>query len=241
MATRIFIKGNFLIARSDLNNNSFIRVPKSDVIPFRDEFDNFGFFDRNTLARIEGFQKLTQLGRIEEWNIDNEFPPSQTVFPFSDIVDELGAPYLSADDLDSLLLTNLGACATGGGGGGITYVATDATLSGDGTPGFPLSVVPIISAYDERFDPFLAIVGNVWETLIVPNTPIHKLITVIAKTSTANVIVGVRMVGSGLNRRIQIDGESATSFNVSTDMFGQIEVYSSNIGSTDFYVTSYLF
>lgn len=140
MSTRIFIKGNFLIARSDLNNNSFIRVPKSDVIPFRDEFDNFGFFDRNTLARIEGFQKLTQLGRIEEWNIDNEFPPSQTVFPFSDIVDELGAPYLSADDLDSLLLTNLGACATGGGGGGITYVATDATLSGDGTPGFPLHV-----------------------------------------------------------------------------------------------------
>ena len=241
MATKIFIKGNFLIAQSDVNNNSFIRIPKTDVIPLRDEFDNFGFFDRNTLARIEGFQKLTQLGAMEEWNIDAALPPSQTAFPFSDIVDELGVPYVSADFLDDLLLSNLGACSTGGGGGGITYVATDTTLTGDGTPGFPLSVVPIISSYDERFDPFLAIVGNVWETLIVPNTPIHRIINVVAKTSTANVIVGVRMVGSGLNRRIQIDGESATSFNVSTDMFGQIEVYSSNILATDFYVTSYLF
>ncbi len=34
-----------------------------------------------------------------------------------------------------------------GGGGGLTEVATDATLTGDGTVGDPLSVVPTTSAY----------------------------------------------------------------------------------------------
>ena len=171
--------------------------------------------------------------------------PKRFVIIATDVVagdweDNLAVVYTLAT-LTQFLRINTAIIPTGGGGGGLTYVATDATLNGDGTPGFPLSVVPIISSYDERFDPFLAIVGNVWETLIVPNTPIHKIITVVIKTSTANVIVGVREVGSGLQRRIQIDGESATSFNVSTDMFGQIEIYSSNIGSTEFYVTSYLF
>ena len=171
--------------------------------------------------------------------------PKRFVIIVTDVVagdweDNLAVVYTLAT-LTAFFRENTAIIPTGGGGGGLTYVATDATLVGDGTPGFPLSVVPIISSYDERFDPFLAIVGNVWETLIVPNTPIHKIITVVIKTSTANVIVGAREVGSGLQRRIQIDGESATSFNVSTDMFGQIEIYSSNIGSTEFYVTSYLF
>jgi len=156
-------------------------------------------------------------------------------------VDNLAVVY-TVPSLEAFLRINTALIPTGGGGGGgLTYVATDATLDGDGTPGFPLSVVPVLASYEERFDAFLAIVGGVWESVIVPNTPINELITVVCKTSTANVVVGVRMVGSGLNRRIQIDGESATSFNVKTDMLGKIEIYTDNIMNTEFFVTSYLF
>jgi len=166
-----------------------------------------------------------------------------------DVVDVTGgnwendlAVIYTVPSLEAFLRLNTALIPTGGGGGGgLTYVATDATLNGDGTPGFPLSVVPVLASYEERFDPFIALIASAWHTIIVPNTPINELITVVCKTSTANVVIGVRMVGSGLQRRIQIDGESATSFNVRTDALGQIQLFTDNILNTDFYVTSYLF
>jgi len=55
-------------------------------------------------------------------------------------VDNLAVVY-TVSSLEAFLRINTALIPTDGGGGGLTYVATDATLDGDGTPGFPLSVI----------------------------------------------------------------------------------------------------
>ena len=240
MAVKIFIKSNFLIVRNDVKNNSYIRVATNDVTPVRDEYNNFGFFSKIHL-RLLGIQMLSQFGFNEGWNPDIENPPSQTVFRFDEILDEAGDPYPSADALDDYLCANLGTetIIVNGLSGYLTYVATDATLTGDGTPGFPLKVVPLIDKYEERFDPFQGIVNGAWHT--IGGFPPNRIISIICEATQNSKNMGVRRTGSIINRQVELNAQSTASFSVETDMAGQIEVFTTNIASTNFYVESYLF
>lgn len=130
MATVLKISGNFLVIYEDTVYKEYIRNVLTETTFKRDENDKFTFFYKEAIFNSEQFTDVYILGN--EWRS----------FLYSDLIDiTTGLPFPDADTLESLLNNNLGIAAGGGGGGGLTYVATDATLNGDGTPAFPLSVV----------------------------------------------------------------------------------------------------
>lgn len=129
MATVLKISGNFLVIYEDAPYFEYIRNVTAETT-FRRDGDKFIFYYKSATVNQQEFNDIYILG--------NDYRH----FLYSDLIDiTTGLPFISADDLESKLNNSLGLVAGGGGGGGITYVATDATLTGDGTPAFPLSVV----------------------------------------------------------------------------------------------------
>jgi hypothetical protein len=138
--TKIYIAGNFLIAQDLINKDIYFKSNVNNVHHLRSLDDNFAFFQDGLLNNVNGEPQTLGLGVRQAWEWDTQelTQPSQTGFAFADIVDGLGVPYASANDFDDYLNVNLGISGTGGG---LTQVAHDATLTGDGTVGSPLGVV----------------------------------------------------------------------------------------------------
>ena len=244
MKIKIYIVGNFLIAEDVSTKVQFFKVNIRGVHHKRSADDDFAFFQEGLFPLVSNEQpQYLQLGiqRAWEWDTTELEQQSQTTFAFSEIVDENEDPYFDADTLDQYLNDNLGKTEiTLIGGGFLTYVATDATLTGDGRFGNPLSVVPAPDVYEERFDLFNAVVGGAWHTVIVPAVPVNRVITVLINVQSPNITVGVRSVLSALNRYGLIDGDGSVTMDVKTDGLGQIQVYTTSVLSASFAVTSYL-
>ena len=246
MAIKIYITGNFLVAEDTDSRTQYFKVNTRGVHHKRSADDDFAFFQEGLFPQVSNEQpQYLQLGvqRAWEWNTTELENKSQTSFAFSEIRDKNGEPYFDSDTFDQYLNDNLGkteVVVTGGGVPYLTYVATDETLTGDGTFDNPLSVVPLIERYEEKFDPFLALINASWHNIIVPSAPINRVISVLISVNSPNITAGVRQVGSGFNRYGLIDGDGNITMNVKTNALGQIEVFTSNLASTTFTVLSYI-
>ena len=134
MANNLKIEGNYIIITDTIAPFTvFIREVRNQIKFTKNLSDEFQF--EFIVPKIENASEETQTSYVigGEWNL----------FQFADFIDDrTSLPFNSVAELESFLYENTGFIVLGGGGGGgITYVATDATLSGDGTPAFPLSVV----------------------------------------------------------------------------------------------------
>jgi len=244
MAIKIYITGNFLVAEDSVSRTQFFKVNKKGVHHQRSADDDFSFFQEGLFPQGSEQPQYLQLGAQTawEWNTTELEQQSQTTFPFSDIVDGVGVAYPDADTFDQYLNDNLGVdeVVISGGSGFLTYVAHDATLTGDGTPAFPLKVVPLIGNYEERFDPFLPLVGGAWHVISLAGLPSNRLVEILCGPQINNQVVGIREIGSLLNRSVRLDVDSSFTMTVRTNALGQIEIFATSL-SNDFYVTAYLF
>ena len=246
MPAKIEIIGNFLKISEIPSRRQFVGVPIADATYNRDQNDNFVFINRGQVINNYGSGSLNRLGRIESMDYLDIEPNQTYIYPASQIADSNGiliggpgAQWVDADEFEDWLSMNIGGSTQTVILNGLTAVSTDATLTGDGTPGNPLSVVPLIDKYEERFDPFLGIVNGAWHT--IGGFPPNRIISIICEATQNSKNMGVRRTGSIINRQVELNAQSTASFTVETDMAGQIEVFTTNPASTNFYVESYLF
>lgn len=228
MANNLKIKGNYLIITDDVSNEVYIREIRGELKFTKNDSDEFQF--EFVIAKIEQQQNSSFIvGEV------------LNLFPFADFIDDrTSLPFVSVDELEDFLYENTGFISVDltGSGGYLTYVATDATLSGDGTALYPLSVVPEVDKYQERFDSLSSLVGGAWHT-IPTSAPANSLITIVIDSNINNNSCGVRAVGSGLNRRVTIDRDSTSYWIVKTNIDSDIEIYTTSTDSQIF-VESYL-
>lgn len=229
------IKGNFLVVSNVTSRNEFFRVQINGVKFKRFPNDEFMFLNDAPTVNNYGAQELNVLGINTLVTIANPNPESRTTFTFADSVDKDGVPFPSADAFDIWLSENLG-CGCGDSGG-LTEVSTDATLTGNGTVGNPLSVVSGDN-YQERWDNFNANLTGAFHTVSVPGSPPNRIIGVFIDPQGNNTTVGVRTVGSALLKVTRIDNDSSAYFTTKTNEDGEIEVYTTNVNA-DFFVESY--
>lgn len=139
MAAEFKIQGFYFIVTDTITRDQIIRMPRQSVKHNRTASDDFYFQNNAPVVNQYGQSNLNILGAQEDFPIPTATPPiPQTIFPFSGIIDfRTGLAFASADDLDDFLCDNLGFISNG-----LQQVSTDATLTGDGTPSHPLSVVP---------------------------------------------------------------------------------------------------
>ena len=225
MATKIYISGNFLIAEDPISREPYFKVKVSGVHHLRDGDDNFSFFQDGLVNNVDGQPQALAFGIQKSWSWDTQelTQSGRTGFQFTDIVDGAGLPYADADTLDQYLNENLGAVC----GSALTAVATDATLTGDGTFGNPLSVVPSSDFYEERWDSLTSLVGGAWHTINTGASP-NSLISIVIDSNINNNTCGIRAVGSGLNRTLVIDKDSTSYWIVKTDASGDIQIFTTN-------------
>tara|TARA_R110002167_G_scaffold71124_3_gene200859 strand:- start:121 stop:780 length:660 start_codon:yes stop_codon:yes gene_type:complete len=108
MATKIYKKGNWLIAKDSSSNNIFLKMKINTAMSLRDSSDNFAFFSDMPYAGQMG-TLFMQLGQMQNWNgASDNVNYRVSLFPFSSIVDELGIAYGSADILEAYLDSILG-------------------------------------------------------------------------------------------------------------------------------------
>ena len=108
MATKIYKKGNWLIAKDSSSNNIFLKMKINTAMSLRDSSDNFAFFSDMPYAGQMG-TLFMQLGQMQNWNgASDNVNYRVSLFPFSSIVDELGIAYASADILEAYLDSILG-------------------------------------------------------------------------------------------------------------------------------------
>jgi len=234
MATKIYKKGNFLIAEDIVTRDQFFRINPNDLGFIRDRFDNFRFVNKAPVVNGYDAQALNVVGNIPSADIATITTPAiRYIYPASEIADSAGiiigqpgSQWADADEFDDWLSSELGGCCDSGGGG-LTSVATDATLTGDGTPGDPLSVASTPDQYEERWDLLNSLIGGAWHTIGTTANP-DRVISVVFDSNVNNNSCGARAVGSSLNRRLVIDKDSTVFFNVMTDATGQIQVYTTN-------------
>ena len=227
MATKIYISGNFIIAEDLASRQPYFKLSVDKTYHLRDQTDTFAFFNNTTSQRVDDVTRIMQMGTMPDWNALVTTPADRTVFEFSEIVDGAGVPYPSANAFDQFLNDNLGIARIDiSGGGFLTYVATDASLTGDGTPSNPLSVVEN-NLYEERWDGLTSLVNGAWHVIPTSANP-NSLITIVIDSNINNNSCGIRAVGSGLDRRLVIDKDSTSYWQVLTDANGDIEVYTTS-------------
>jgi hypothetical protein len=220
-AITIEVKGNFFTINNNVTKQDLIRLP-AQAVSFVRQADYFAFYDRATgqLLTPEG-QYSSTAGNLSEISIDQPAPVFGTAFIYSDLSDNLGAIFASADDLEDYLVNIIGALNLSGF---LTYVATDSTLTGDGTPANPLSVVPIGDTYQERWDILTPLMPSAWHP-IPSGAPANSLLTIAIDSNVNNNTVGVRQIGSSLQRLLTIDKDSTAFFIVRADVSSDIEIY----------------
>ena len=142
MAAEFKIQGFYFIVTDTITRDQIIRMPRQSVKHNRTASDDFYFQNNAPVLNQYGQSNLNILGAQEDFPIPTATAPvPQTIFPFAGIIDfRTGLAFASADALDDFLCDNLGFISNG-----LQQVSTDATLTGDGTPADPLSVVPASS------------------------------------------------------------------------------------------------
>jgi hypothetical protein len=229
--TQFLINGNFFIARDITTRNEYFREIASAIKFTRFPNDEFVFFNNNnTTINQYDDQRRNTLGITDIDKINGDPLTFRTNFTYADSVDEFGVPFPSADALDDWLSENLGIeKITLIGAGYLTYVATDATLTGDGTPSNPLSVVPDADLYEERFDLLAPLVVSAWHSIHTGQP--NRLLAISIDSDVNNNLCGVRATGSGLSRFLSIDKDSTSYWMVKADALGDIEVYTMSLGT----------
>jgi len=212
MANRLFQSGNYIIAI----------------------FDEGGSLNSYELVKKDAFY----LERNEEYTV-NQIGGTSFAIAKSEIGTFLdaetgGDPYDEAGLL-LFLRTYTGILPEAGAFAG---VATDATLTGTGVIGDPLSVVPAPN-YEEKWSPFAPLVVGVWHVVVVPGAPANEIVNILISNGANNALSGVRAVGSGLLKVARADIDSPFLMVVKTDGVGQIEVYTTVI-TTVFNLESFL-
>jgi hypothetical protein len=227
--SQFLIRGNFLVVKDFTTNDEFIREPVSSIKFTRTKDDRFYFFNVTPMLNNYGSQQLNQLGvnRIED--VSGAVNESRSFFEFSNSVDENGLPFADADAMDEWLSTNLGATiiVNGDGSGYLTYVATDQTLTGDGTLANPLSVLPDADLYEQKWDQLIPTIASAWNR-IGTGFP-DKLMTISIQSDVNNNQVGVRQAGTSLGRYYTLDRQSCNYWVVKADNLGNIEVYTDSL------------
>jgi len=94
--------------------------------------------------------------------------------------------------------------------------------------------------YDEKWDDVPLAIGSTWTSINLGVGYEDKIVTINIQSNSNNTTVGVRAVGSSLVRQRVVDNDSATFFVVQADSSGNIELYSSNPGQTDFTIDAIL-
>lgn len=227
MATELRINGNFLVIYDNATYTEYIRNIAAETTYQRRDDDKLAFFYKIPSPNNDQFSDEYILGT------------NYRSFLFSDVIDyDTGLVFPSADAFDDKMAEALGDAAGTAANGYLTYVATDATLSGDGTVGSPLSVVPDADTYTERWDLLASLIPAAWHT-IPTGAPAGSIISIVIDSNINNNNVGIRAVGSGLSRILTIDKDSTAYFLTKVDASGDIEIYTLNT-NVIIYVESYL-
>jgi hypothetical protein len=93
--------------------------------------------------------------------------------------------------------------------------------------------------YVEKFDLIAATSNNAWH-VVAAGVGNDKIILISCGVSSggANRFVGVRAVGSVLDRRLDLEADSTVTMTVKTDGSGDIEMFSENIANSNFRIIS---
>jgi len=87
----------------------------------------------------------------------------------------------------------------------------------------------VVDTYEEKWTTYNAVNAGVWEVLNIPDALESSLLEIICFNETgSSQLFGVRQVGSGLDRSLQIDTQSSLTITVKTDNSKDIEVYTSD-------------
>ena len=259
MATKVEIKGNFLLVSDTITRARAVQLPINLVVPTRIErggINYFGFEYNTPVAN--GFDQtyLFRAGRYKGQELGAQNDVQQYEIPETDIVDAndvaiggMGGQWTTVDEFDEWLCDNLGgSVASSVRWGDIFGTLSDQTdlqtildtklQAGDNVSDLVNDAGYSTDQFEERFDQFNATLVGVWETVVLVGAPADMNISVLVCANSNNTTSGVREVGSVLNRLVVSDNDSPFPLTVKTDSMGQIQVYTTNI-TTDFYVISY--
>lgn len=229
--SQFLIRGNFIVVKDFTTNEEFIREPVSSIKFTRTKDDNFVFFNVTPMISNYDSQQLNVLGRNTIEDVSGLINGSRSSFSYADSLDENGVPFVDADSMDQWLSTKLGATiiVNGDGSGYLTYVATDSTLTGDGTIANPLSVTPDADLYEQKWDQLIPTIASAWNR-IGTGFP-DRIMSISIQSDVNNNQVGVRQAGTSLGRYYTLDRQSCNYWIVKADNIGNIEVYTQSLNA----------
>ena len=110
MPTKLYITQALIIAEDLATRTPYFKAKKEDVKHFRSVNDQFSFFPAEILpnSSVENQPIPLIIPKTLDWDTTELEPEQLTYLEFSDIVNDLGVPYASADALDDYLNENLG-------------------------------------------------------------------------------------------------------------------------------------
>lgn len=99
--SKIEVIGGYLVVTDVTTNEQFIRKPRASVVYNRTDADVFYFTDNAPTGNFSEAQRGAVLGVDADGN-------GRSMHPFADTVDDTGAAWTSADDLETFLANNTG-------------------------------------------------------------------------------------------------------------------------------------
>lgn len=97
-----------------------------------------------------------------------------------------------------------------------------------------------LNKYVEKWTPYNATLNATWETITIVDAIENSLIEIICVNNNGDNDMGVRMVGSVLNRYVSSVKNSSLTMTVKTDSLKRIQVYASSFGQIDFFFSAQL-
>jgi hypothetical protein len=97
-----------------------------------------------------------------------------------------------------------------------------------------------IGNYTEKWSIYAATQDDTWHSIIIADAQANSIIEMTIINNSGQNDVGVREVGSILNRHIPSIANSATTLTVKTDSLKQVQFYTSDFTDTDFYFSAQL-
>lgn len=215
MGYRVYKKGNYLVIKNE-ETGSIIEGSSSlfEIIKHTTNETGYRFLKNGK----------NQLG-------------SNKIVELTDIKKEDGSSY-TQQEFDDFKNNNTAGFNDGGGNGN----GVD-SITGYGVDNTDTKNPVILDFYEERNDTLSLQFNNVWHTITVPGSPQNKLLNICIIVDQDNQDVGVRQVGSTLNRFSNIGengfGVSSVSSVVKSNNSGEIQVYSGDINNATFKVLAY--
>lgn len=99
----------------------------------------------------------------------------------------------------------------------------------------------ITGGYTELFDIITPLITGAWHVVTLPGAPANRVCGILIRAEQNNRVVGVRAVGSALNRSGDIDADSIAYLTVLSNSTGEVEIFTTSLPNVTFIVESYLF